>query len=102
VHDDTISEKFPIFYYAERLPVFAKDEDEHYENIFKLLEILAETDQLAYFRCGFVTRLIDWMWDSQLVKLYNIVSTMYLTSYALIVSSSIALRWYDTDPIVSS
>lgn len=58
------SNEYPIVYLAERLPIFAKDEDEHYENIFKLLEILAETEQLAYFRCGYVTRLIDWMWDS--------------------------------------
>ena len=43
-HGDDVHEKYPIFYYAERLPVFAKDEEEQYENIFKLLEILSETD----------------------------------------------------------
>lgn len=64
VHTEERNELFPIFYYAERLPVFSANEDENYENIFRLLAILSETEQLEYFKCGFVTRLIDWMWDS--------------------------------------
>ena len=42
------------------------------------------------------------MWDSQLVSLYNVVSGMYLLSYVLIVASSIALRFFHTDPVISS
>lgn len=100
--DNDSAEKFPIFYYAERLPVFSKDADEHYANIFTLLEILSETEQLGYFRCGFVTRLIDWMWDSQLVAFYNVVSACYLSSFFLIVVASLALMWWDSAPVYSS
>ena len=49
-----------------------------------------------------MTRLIDWMWDSQLVRLYNIVSGMYLFSYLLIVISSLALRFFHTHPVGSA
>jgi hypothetical protein len=42
------------------------------------------------------------MWDSQLVRLYNIVSGMYLASYLLIICSSLALRFFHTHPILSS
>jgi hypothetical protein len=98
LHQQALSEErkelLPIIYYAERLPVFAANEDEHYENIFKLLEILAETEQLGYFRCGYVTRLIEWMWDSQLVRFYNVVSGMYMMSYLLIVVASVTLRYF--------
>lgn len=36
--------KYSIKYNVERLPIFSKDEEEYYENIFKLISILAETD----------------------------------------------------------
>jgi multisubunit Na+/H+ antiporter MnhG subunit len=89
-------------YYAEKLPVHCKDEDELYETAFQLFEILAETEEMSYFRSGFIQRLINYMWDSQLVRYYNVVSILYLTSYFLIVSASIALRWTDEYPYESS
>jgi len=42
------------------------------------------------------------MWDSQLVKFYNIVSGMYLLSYLLILSACVCLRWTDTHPYGSA
>jgi hypothetical protein len=39
------------------------------------------------------------MWDSQLVKFYNIISIMYGISYLLIVMSSVFLRWTIKNPI---
>ena len=36
--------KYSLKYNVERLPIFIKDEEEYYENIFKLISILAETD----------------------------------------------------------
>jgi hypothetical protein len=41
---NNLGKKSSIKYYAERLPIFCKDEEEYYENIFKLISILAETD----------------------------------------------------------
>ena len=57
---------------------------------------------MSYFRSGFIQRLINYMWDSQLVKFYNVVSGMYLLSYLLIVSACIGLRWTDTYPYESA
>lgn len=91
-------ELFPICYYAERLPVFSSSPEEFYDTIFELFEILSETEQMDYFLCGFIQRLIDYMWDSQLVRWYNAVSFLYLTSFSLIVGSTILLRWQDTAP----
>ena len=64
-----------------------------------MLEILAETEQMNYFNCGFIQRLIDYMWDSQLVKFYNIVSLMYGMSYFLIIVASVLLRWSRDYPV---
>jgi hypothetical protein len=98
---------YPITYIAERIPFRINSSpetrlDAYEECIFELFEILAETEELRYFQCGFVRRLIDWKWDSQMVKFYYIASALYMLSYILIVSSSVALRWYDTDPFESS
>lgn len=49
-----------------------------------------------------MTRLIDWCWDSQLVRFYNVVSGMYMMSYVLIVSASLALRYFHTHQVLSS
>ena len=57
---------------------------------------------MSYFRSGFIQRLIDYMWDSQLVKFYNIVSGMYLLSYLLILSACVMLRWTDSHPYGSA
>lgn len=53
-----------MVYFAERLPIVTKSEDEAFEKIFELFSILSETEQMSYFRCGFIQRLIDFMWDS--------------------------------------
>ena len=45
---------FPIKYFAERLPTPARDPDEQLEYVFQLFEILSETDQMSYFRSGFI------------------------------------------------
>jgi hypothetical protein len=42
------------------------------------------------------------MWDSQLVRLYRIISLLYMCSYALIIGASMGLRWYVEAPIESS
>jgi hypothetical protein len=42
------------------------------------------------------------MWDSQLVNFYNVVSGMYMLSYVLIVGSSLALRFFHTEPVLSA
>jgi hypothetical protein len=42
------------------------------------------------------------MWDSQLVSFYNVVSGMYMLSYVLIVGSSLALRFFHTEPVLSA
>lgn len=99
---DDVADVFPIIYYAEKLPVYCKDVEELYETTFELFEILAETEEMSYFRSGFIQRLIDYMWDSQLVKFYNIVSGMYLLSYLLILSACVCLRWTDTHPYGSA
>jgi hypothetical protein len=57
-------ELFPITYYAEKLPIFSSNPEEHHATIFDLFEILAETEQMDYFLSGFIQRLIDYMWDS--------------------------------------
>lgn len=36
------------------------------------------------------------------MRLYNVVSGMYVTSYLLIISSSLALRFFHTHPVLSS
>ena len=54
-----------------------------------------------YFLTGYIQRLIDFMWDSQLVKFYNIIYAMYMTSFLLILSSVIVLAWQNTNPYVS-
>ena len=95
-------ELYPIKYFAERLPVDSKDADEHYETIFELFSILSETEQMSYFRCGFIQRLVDFMWDSQLVKFYNVVSSMYIAAYLSILMASVALRWAESHPYMSS
>ncbi len=41
---DIKEELFPILYYAEKLPIFSSNSEEHYETIFELFEILAETE----------------------------------------------------------
>jgi hypothetical protein len=52
--DESREELYPIKYIAERLPVGAKNSDEQLENIFQLLEILSETEQINYFKSGFI------------------------------------------------
>ena len=96
------AELYPIKYFAERLPVDCKNQEELYETVFELFSILSETEQMSYFRCGFIQRLIDFMWDSQLVGFYNVVSGMYMASYLCILAASIALRWHETNPYGSS
>ena len=61
---DDEAELYPIKYFAERLPVDCKNQEELYETVFELFSILSETEQMSYFRCGFIQRLIDFMWDS--------------------------------------
>lgn len=99
VMSDERNDLYPMTYFAERLPIQSENEDEQFELIFELLEILAGTDQMNYFNCGFIQRLVDYMWDSQLVKFYNIISIMYGMSYLLIISSSVLLRWAKSNPI---
>jgi len=45
---------YPMSYFAERLPIHTANNDEQFELIFELLEILAGTDQMNYFKCGFI------------------------------------------------
>lgn len=100
LHKKEIKEElYPIVYYAEKLPVYAATADEQYEIIFELIEILAETETKEYFLCGFIQRLVDFMWDSQLVKFYNVVSAMYISSFILILMTTIILRWQKLHPI---
>ena len=50
---------YPIKYYAEKLACDAKTPEEQLSAVFELLEILSETEQMNYFRCGFILRLIE-------------------------------------------
>jgi hypothetical protein len=55
---------YPIVYYAEKMPVYYENEEDLYDKIFELFEILSETEEMSYFRAGVIQRLIDYMWDS--------------------------------------
>ena len=46
------------------MPVYYADEEDLYDNLFEMLEILAGTEEMSYFKAGFIQRLIDYMWDS--------------------------------------
>jgi hypothetical protein len=50
---------YPIKYYAEKLACDAKTPEEQLSAVFELLEILSESEQMNYFRCGFILRLIE-------------------------------------------
>lgn len=84
---------FPIKYFAERLPTPARDADEQLEYVFQLFEILSETEQMSYFRSGFVQRLIEYHWNGPLVKYYSVVSGFYLFSFFLIVTCIFLLQY---------
>lgn len=51
---EDVENKWPIVYYAEKLPVHCETPDELYETTFELFEILAETEEMSYFRSGFI------------------------------------------------
>jgi hypothetical protein len=52
--DDSREGLFPIKYFAERLPTPAKTPEDQLECVFKLFEILSETEQMSYFRSSFI------------------------------------------------
>ena len=49
---------YPIKYIAEKLACEARNPEQQLSAIYELFEILAETEEMNYFRCGFVQRLI--------------------------------------------
>lgn len=70
--------------------------------IYELLEILADTEVMNYFRCGFVQRLIEFQWNGPLVKYYKVVSGCSVGSFFLIASTSILLHWMNIYPTFTS
>jgi len=58
----------------------------------ELLDTLAKTKQMSYFRCGFIQRMIDYQWNGTLVNYYKLVASCYLNSFILIAFSSVLLN----------
>jgi hypothetical protein len=96
--DESRDNIFPIKYFAERLPSPAKDPDEQLEYVFQLFEVLSETEQMSYFRSGFIQRLIEYHWNGPLVRMYSIVSGFYLLSFSLVLICVLLLYWQNNFP----
>lgn len=91
--DEERNNFFPIKYFAERLPTPARDPDEQLEYVFELFAILSETEQMSYFRSGFIQRLIEYHWNGPLVRYYSVVSGFYLFSFFLVLSCIFLLQY---------
>ena len=58
--------KKPIEYIAMRYPISydPKDLKSNQEEVTKLLNILAESEQDSYFKTSYIQQLIDYQWES--------------------------------------
>lgn len=68
--------------------------------MFQLFEILSETEQMSYFRSGFIQRLIEYHWDGPLVRWYSVVSGFYLLSFSLVMINVVLLQYQKTNPVL--
>jgi len=81
---------YPITYIAERIPEPMGGQS-YEELMFVILELLAQTKEISYFRCGYIQRLIDYQWQGNLRHAYIIMSSLYGVSFILIVLCALSL-----------
>jgi hypothetical protein len=83
---------YPITYIAERIPEPMGGQN-YEELMFDILDLLAATKEISYFRCGYIQRLIDYQWQGNLRHAYIIMSSLYAVSFMLIVACALSLSW---------
>ena len=87
----------PIEYVVDNIFYTIQDKQEKHRKMSELLEALKNTEEMSYFRHGYIQRLLDLHWNETTWKQYTIVFTMTVTSFVLICVNASLLNFKEND-----
>ena len=74
----------PIEYVVDNVFYTLNNDEEEHRQLIDLLEALKNTEEMSYFRHGYIQRLLNLHWNNTTWKHYSIVFSFTVTSFILI------------------
>lgn len=90
----------PIEYVVDNVFYTLNNDEEEHRKLIDLLEALKNTEEMSYFRHGYIQRLLNFHWNRTTWKHYSIVFSFTITSFILICVNASLLN-FDTGDLDS-
>jgi hypothetical protein len=79
----------PVKYIVDHILESAPD---HRKRLLKLFQALSKSEEMSYFRSGYIQRLINYHWQTRTSVQYWIIFVCIVVSYALILTNTVLMN----------